>query len=153
MKKSKETSVLVGGPRTGKTASLVLKAAKEGAYIICESDKVAKMMKNYAYAIGLPIHDPIVIDYESVDSDEIQYIIGEATNHDDHGKILVDNLDLLISNIFRGSLIGSSISADFIGNVQYLGITPYESHGQTQDLIALKKAYDQYVFDNESKED
>lgn len=45
MKKSKETSVLVGGPRTGKTASLVLKAAKEGVYIICESDKVAKMMK------------------------------------------------------------------------------------------------------------
>ena len=100
MKKSKETLVLVGGPRTGKTASLVAKAAKEGAYIICESDKVAEMMKNYAYAIGLTIHDPIVIDYESVDSDEIQYIIGEATNHDDHGKILVDNMDLLISNIF-----------------------------------------------------
>lgn len=41
MKKSKETLVLVGGPRTGKTASLVAKAAKEDAYIICESDKVA----------------------------------------------------------------------------------------------------------------
>jgi hypothetical protein len=33
MKKSKETLVLVGGPRTGKTASLVAKAAKEDAYI------------------------------------------------------------------------------------------------------------------------
>lgn len=153
MKKSKETLVLVGGPRTGKTASLVAKAAKEDGYIICESDKVAEMMKSYAWAIGLPIHDPIVIDYASVDADEIQHKIAEATEHDDHGKILVDNLDLLVSNIFRGSLIGSSISADFIGNIQHLGVTPYESHGRSQDLIALKKAYNQAAFDNEFKED
>lgn len=108
--------LIVGEGQNGKTTALIKKSAEEGIRIAVGSHKRAIQLMHAAENMGLTIRHPIVVSARGQNS--------LLTNEPDIIKngLLVDDLDYIISELFRGVKIKeatvSSLSLDSIEFIQ-----------------------------------
>lgn len=87
---------------SGKTTSLIYESARTGAPIICFSEKSACYIEQLALRNKLIIPKPISIKEFAING----YVC------DGKNKFLIDELDACINQLFKGNLIGYSLTIE-----------------------------------------
>ena len=112
----KMMDIYVGARRSGKTATLIMKSAETGAYIVAPNRCIADYIRKQANDMGYDIPEPFSVE-EIFRMKQNKHFM----NTDIMRKgLLVDEAQILLQQLFAPAKIWGTTVTDFGDNIEYL---------------------------------